>query len=126
MKPLRVLLAILSVLGPLIPAHAAEAEISAKKVYILPIRDDVMPPLVYLVRRGVKEALEGKADLLVIDMDTNGGRVDATMDIMQILNKYPGRTLTYVNQKAFSAGTFIAVTTQEIYMAPQSVIGAAA
>jgi membrane-bound serine protease (ClpP class) len=34
--------------------------------------------------------------------------------------------VTYVNRSAFSAGVFIAVATQKIYMAPQSVIGAAA
>jgi membrane-bound ClpP family serine protease len=38
-----------------------------RKVYVLPIREAIMPPLVYLVRRGVKEAMDAKADLLVLD-----------------------------------------------------------
>lgn len=97
-----------------------------KKVYVLPIRDDIMPPLVYLVRRGVKEAMEAKADLLVLDMDTNGGRVDVTEEIIEILNNFKGQTATFVNRKAFSAGAFISIATQKIFMAPQSVIGAAA
>jgi membrane-bound serine protease (ClpP class) len=97
-----------------------------KKVYVLPIRDDIMPPLVYLVRRGVKEAMEAKADLLLLDMDTNGGRVDVTEEIIQILNNFKGQTATFVDKKAFSAGAFISVATQKIFMAPQSVIGAAA
>jgi membrane-bound serine protease (ClpP class) len=95
-------------------------------VYILPIREDISPPLVYLVRRGVKEAMEAKADLLVLDMETNGGRVDVTEEIIGILGQFKGKTATYVNRKAFSAGAFIAVATQKIYMSPQSVIGAAA
>src|SRR6185369_7427689 len=57
---------------------STEAPNAARKVYILPIREDIMPPLVYLVRRGVKEAMEAKADLLVLDMETHGGRVDVT------------------------------------------------
>jgi membrane-bound serine protease (ClpP class) len=64
--------------------------------------------------------------LLVIDMDTNGGLVDSTIEIMEILNKFKGQTVTFVNRKAFSAGAFIAVATHKIFMAPQSVIGAAA
>src|SRR5206468_10864121 len=96
------------------------------KVYVLPLREAIMPPLVYLVRRGVKEAMDAKADLLVLDMDTNGGRVDVTEDIIEILNNFKGQTATYVNRKAFSAGAFISVATQKIFMAPQSVIGAAA
>jgi membrane-bound serine protease (ClpP class) len=98
----------------------------ARKVYVLPIRDNIMPPLVYLVRRGVKEAMEANADLLVLDMETDGGRVDTTREIIGILNEFKGDTVTYVNKDAFSAGAFIAVATKRIYMAPGSVIGAAA
>lgn len=96
------------------------------KVYILPIREDIMPPLVYVVRRGVKEAMEANADALILDMNTDGGRVDVTEEIIGILSKFKGKTITYVNDRAFSAGAFISVATQQIYMAPQSVIGAAA
>jgi membrane-bound serine protease (ClpP class) len=103
-----------------------EQPLEKKKVYILPIREDIMPPLVYLVRRGVKEAMEAKADLLLLDMETNGGRVDVTEEIISIIGQFKGKTATYVNRKAFSAGAFIAVATQKIFMAPQSVIGAAA
>jgi membrane-bound serine protease (ClpP class) len=95
-------------------------------VYVVEVRDDIMLPMTYLIRRGVKEAMEAKADLLVLDMETNGGRVDVTEDIIGILGRFPGETATYVNRKAFSAGAFIAVATKRIYMAPQSVIGAAA
>jgi membrane-bound serine protease (ClpP class) len=59
-------------------------------------------------------------------MDTHGGRVDVTEEIIQIISQFKGTTATYVNRKAFSAGAFISVATQKIYMAPESVIGAAA
>ncbi len=96
------------------------------EVYIIPIRENIMPPLVYTVRRGVKEAMAANADLLVLDMKTDGGRVDVTEEIIEIISQFKGRTVTYVNNRAFSAGAFIAVATQQIYMSPQSVIGAAA
>src|SRR5882724_3148177 len=79
-------------------------ESAPKRVYIIPIREDIMPPLTYLVRRGVKEAMEAKADTLVLDMDTNGGRIDTTKEIISIIEKFGGRTVTYVNRTAFSAG----------------------
>lgn len=109
--------------GSTAPAVAAPA---TKLVYVLPIREDIMPALVYVVRRGVKEAMEAKADTLILDMDTNGGRVDVTEEIIGIINRFPGRTVTFVNKRAFSAGAFISFATGKIYMAPQSVIGAAA
>lgn len=103
-------------------AFAAEP----RRVYVVPVRDDIMPPMTYVIRRGVKEAMEAKADLLVLDMDTNGGRVDVTEEIIGILSKFNGPTVTFVNRKAFSAGAFIAVSTEKIYMAEEAVIGAAA
>ena len=96
------------------------------KVYVVPVRDDIMPPILYVIRRGVKDAMEAEADCLILDMETNGGRVDITEDIFDIIGKFRGETVTYVNKDAYSAGAFIAVATQKIYMAPQSVIGAAA
>ena len=99
---------------------------SQKVVYVIPVRDDIMPPILYVIRRGVKEAMEAEADCLIIDMETNGGRVDITEEIFGIIDKFKGETVTYVNRDAYSAGAFIAVSTDQIYMAPQSVIGAAA
>ena len=110
--------------------NASETSLSQenlkKKVYVIPVRDDIMPPILYVIRRGVKEAMEANAECIIIDMNTNGGRVDITEEIFGIINKFIGKTVTYVNKDAYSAGAFIAVSTDQIYMAPQSVIGAAA
>ncbi len=102
------------------------ADAASTRVYIVPIRQDIDSSLVYVVRRGVKEAMAAKADLLVIDMDTDGGSLQAMMDIVDIIDQFKGPTVAYVNNKAFSAGALICFATQKIYMAPQSVIGAAA
>lgn len=118
-------LALLSFITAL-TAWAAPSSVKGKTVVVIPIREDIAPPLLYLVRRGVKQAIEEHADLLVLDMKTNGGRLDTTEDIFGILDEFKGDTVTYVNDRAFSAGAFIAVATKKIYMAPQSVIGAAA
>ncbi len=113
---------------PALFASAAEIKVSSagKTIVIIPIREDIAPPLVYLVRRGVKQAIEEKAALLVLDMKTDGGRIDTTEDIISIIGEFKGETVTFVNDRAFSAGAFISVATKKIYMAPQSVIGAAA
>jgi membrane-bound serine protease (ClpP class) len=103
------------------------AEIAPKLVYVIPLRDDVEQTMVYLTRRGVKEAIEQKADALLLHLDTNGGRVDCTEDIIKALEKfpYPEKTYTLIDVKALSAGAFLAASTRHIYMTPGSVIGAA-
>lgn len=95
------------------------------RVFVVPVREPIMPPLTYLIRRGVKQAMDANADVLVLDMKTDGGRVDVTEEIIGIIGQFRGRTATFVNDRAFSAGAFIAVATEKIFMAPSSVIGAA-
>lgn len=119
-------LALLAALPPPTQGAVPALELLPQRVAVLPIREDVGEPLVYLVRRGVKQAMEAQAGLLILDMNTNGGELDATEEIIKSVGQFKGKTATYVNDRAFSAGAFIAVATQQIFMAPQSVIGAAA
>jgi membrane-bound serine protease (ClpP class) len=70
------------------------------KVYVIPIREDIMPPLTYLVRRGVKAAMDADADVLIVDLDTFGGSIAVTLEIMDIISKFEGETITFINSKA--------------------------
>jgi membrane-bound serine protease (ClpP class) len=117
---------VLSLLALLCAPSNVPAAPTTRRVFVIPIREDIMSPLVYVVRRGVKEAMEAHADVIVIDMDTNGGSLKSMEEIIEILNEFKGQVISYVNTKAFSAGALICFATQKIYMAPQSVIGAAA
>jgi membrane-bound serine protease (ClpP class) len=98
-----------------------------QRVVVIPIQGDIEPALVYIVRRAIKEAKEKKADALILHMDTNGGRVDSTTEIINILSRFEPQNQTYtlIDTKAFSAGAFISAATRYIYMTPGSVIGAA-
>lgn len=95
--------------------------------YVIPVHGEVDPAVVYLVRRGVKEAVAQGASVLVLDLDTPGGRADAMEEIIRIIEHFPNPDATYsfVDPKALSAGAFLAAATRHIYMAPGSVIGAA-
>ncbi len=96
-----------------------------EQVFVIPVDGEINKGLVYLIRRGIKEAEASNAKAIILNMNTNGGRLDATEDIMEELSHTSVGTITFVDRKAFSAGAFIAVATQHIYMAPGSVIGAA-
>ena len=100
---------------------------SVGPVYVLPIQGEIQKGTVYVVRRGVKAALEAKASALVIDMNTPGGEGEAMKEVMATIAKFQpaDRTYTYVNKEAFSAGAFISASTRQIWMAPGSIIGAA-
>jgi len=116
---------------PAAPVAATPSEapvVAAKKpslVYVIPIQDQIAKPVLYIVRRGLKEAIEHNADVVLLDMKTPGGDAGTTIEIMEALNKFNGTTLTYVNDEAGSAGAIIASITDDIYFSPTGVMGAA-
>ena len=97
-----------------------------KAVYVIPMQEAIAKPTLYIVRRGLKEAIENEIEVVLLDMHTPGGESDVMLEIMKILDRFEGETLTFVNVDAFSAGAFIAASTDYIYFAPKSQIGAAA
>lgn len=102
---------------------ATEAAQSNDVVYVIPIKDMIERGLVYVIRRGVNEAIAEGASTIIFDMDTPGGRVDAAEDIVEIIANLKIKTCTFVNPNAISAGAIISLATDEIYMAPGSRIG---
>ena len=101
-------------------------EADTVNVYVIPITDMISTPNLYILRRGLKEAIANDVDMVILDMDTPGGRLDTTLEMMEMLDRFDGITATYVNDDAISAGSFIAAATQEIYFAPQGKMGASA
>jgi len=92
-------------------------------VYVIPINGMIERALVYAIRRGVNEAVQNGAQAIIFDMNTPGGRLDATMDIVNIISSIKVKTYTFVNPHAFSAGAIIAMGTDHIYMTPGGLIG---
>jgi len=101
----------------------AAASGSGKLVYQLPIKEMIEPSLVYILRRGFMEAEAAGADAIVFIMDTPGGRVDTTEEIIRMIEKLKVPTYVFVEHNAISAGAIIALSADHIYMAPGSKIG---
>ena len=104
---------------------AAPASGGPAKVVVIPVRAQIASPELFILRRGLKQAIEEKADTVILDMKTPGGALDVTLEMMEALDRFPGRKITYVNDEAISAGAIIASVTDEIHFAPKATIGAA-
>jgi membrane-bound serine protease (ClpP class) len=108
------------------PTPTTAAPAKPKQVWVIPVREAIDQPILYVLRRGLKEAIAQKADAVVLDMKTPGGRLDVTFEIMEALEKFPGQRITFVNDQALSAGAFISAVTDDIWFSPRGKIGAAA
>ncbi|MEO6568424.1 MAG: NfeD family protein [Opitutaceae bacterium] len=110
------------------PVLSTGATIEAKKtrVVVIKVHEQINSAILYIIRRGVKEAIAEKADAVVFDLKTPGGALDSTLQIMEVIAQFPGLTVAYVNNEAMSAGAFISAVTGEIWFTPDGIIGAAA
>ncbi len=105
---------------------AADSDAARVSVYVIPVTEAIDSPNLFILRRGLKEAIANEVDLVVLDMDTPGGRVDICLEMMEMLDRFEGMTATYVNEDAISAGSFIAAATESIYFSPRGKMGASA
>lgn len=95
-------------------------------VYVVPLEKEVERGLASFLERAITEAEEAEADAIIFDINTPGGAVNAAEEIAQIVRGTDLKTVAFVNPNALSAGAFIALNANEIYMANSSQMGAAA
>ncbi len=83
-------------------------------------------PQVALVSRALREVQAGEAAMVVLELDTPGGRLDATRQLVtmvQAIRKSRVQVVAFVNSQAYSGGAILALSTGRIYMTPSAVIG---
>ncbi|MDO7905461.1 nodulation protein NfeD [Paenibacillus sp. JX-17] len=114
---------LLPLLGAALPVSAAA---QAGPVYVIPVNQEIERGLQQFMERGFKEAADMKARLIVLDIDTPGGRVDTADALGKLIRESEIPTVAYIRGKAASAGSYLALNADKIAMEPGSYIGAAA
>ncbi len=115
--------------GPLVGLvfpHLAHAQ--APHVLIVTIDGTINPVKERFISRAIDKAVEGQAILLILELDTPGGLLGSTRDIVEHLLESPVPVVVYVSPRgarAGSAGTFITAAGHFAVMAPGTNIGAA-
>ncbi len=96
-----------------------------QKVYYFKLDEDIMPPAGRLVEKALAEAEAWGATVVLMELNTFGGRVDIADEIRNKLLNAPVPTVVFVNDNAASAGALISIACDSIFMAPGASIGAA-
>ena len=109
-------------------ACAAGPDTAPGAVHVLTTDDDVGPVMFRYLDRGIDRAEDQEAAAVVIRLDTPGGLLSSTDDIIQRILESEVPVVVYVwpsGGQAASAGTYIAYASHVAAMAPGTVIGAA-
>lgn len=97
-------------------------------IYTVTVEDTVTAGTYQHIHRAINMAEEYNAEALIIQLNTPGGLVNATLDIMKDISDTHIPVITYVTPKgaiAASAGTFILISGHVAVMAPGTTCGAA-
>ncbi|RFU71683.1 nodulation protein NfeD [Peribacillus saganii] len=103
-----------------------QTEAKQQMVYVVPIEDTVEKGLNAFLSRSINTAEEEGADMIIFDVNTPGGAVDAAGKIAKSISETKLHTVAFVNNQALSAGAYISLSADEIYMVPGATMGAAA
>lgn len=113
-----------SLFSTVIPIINADDSSDGKLVYVIPIEKEVELGLEAFLTRTTKEAEAEGADHIIFEIDTPGGGVDAAGQIAELLQNLKTPTSSFIINRALSAGSYIALNTDSIYMKPQATMGA--
>jgi len=107
--------------------QAVPAERQASQIAVLPIRGAIDDITALSLARRVEIARQRGATAIVLEIDTPGGDVVATLRICHMIKQeFPPNTVAWIHPRAFSAGTIIALASREIVVSPGSSFGDAA
>lgn len=110
------------------PVVIEETTQSNSTVSIIRVKGIIGPTTTQYIDRGLRKSIENNDAAFIIVLDTPGGLLDSTQDIVQTLLGTEHPTVVYVSPSganAGSAGTFITLAAHVAAMAPATNIGAA-
>lgn len=97
-----------------------------RNVYIIPIKGEINPAVTEFVKGAIKEAEnDSEAVAIIFEIDTLGGMIHQATEIRDAIMKTKLDTISFVNNKAESAGVLLTISSKNIVMSKGSTIGSA-
>ena len=101
---------------------------ATQSIHVLTVDGTIVPIVADYIDRGIGEAEDKNATVVIIELNTPGGLMDSTEEIVQRIMNADVPVVVYVSPKgawAASAGTFITLSAHIAAMTPGTTIGAA-
>jgi membrane-bound serine protease (ClpP class) len=95
------------------------------KVMVMEIKAEIDPPMNRYVRLALENAKTIQADYVIVEMDSYGGAVGDAGEIVDRIMKFEKPIWVFINSDAASAGAYISIACDSIYMTTGATIGAA-
>ncbi|WP_425446112.1 NfeD family protein [Dethiothermospora halolimnae] len=101
---------------------AAETE---KDVYIIPIEGEINTSTYQFIKKEVNKIDKYQAKAIIFDIDTYGGEIEEAEKIKNLIMDLEVPTISFVNNKAESAGVLLTISSEKVVMSHEATIGSA-
>ena len=125
MKQVGLLLILLGMLSMVLPGAAQSDEPLA---VVITVDGGIMPAMKEYIQRGIENAEQRDAELIVIQLNTPGGDLATTTEIIQLFRSSSVPVVMFVTPNgsmAGSAGAILTLAAHASAMSPETAIGAA-
>lgn len=99
------------------------AQGNAPTIVVVPVSGTVDPAMAAFINRALQSSKEYPNRLIILEIDTYGGQVDAAFQIVDTLLNFPDTVFSYVKTKAISAGALVALAGKKLIMKNGTTIG---
>lgn len=95
------------------------------KVYVVPINGEINRATTNYIRGLLDDIKDENVDGIIFDIDTYGGLIQEAIEIKDMIISLNIPTISYVNNKAESAGVLLTIASESVVVAPGATIGSA-
>ena len=94
-------------------------------VYVIPIEGEINTATYNFLKDSISKIDLDNTKAIIFEIDTYGGLVDQASLIKQLIVDLQVPTISYVNNKAISAGVLITIASEKVVMSSNATIGSA-
>ncbi|MCF6461796.1 NfeD family protein [Clostridium sp. Cult1] len=94
-------------------------------VYVIPINGEITKATYNFLRNTLNNIAKDSPRAIIFEIDTYGGLIDVAEKIKNLIIELDIPTISFVNNKAESAGVLITIAGENVVMAESSTIGSA-
>ena len=95
------------------------------EVYLIPIKGEINKGSYGFIKESIDKAYNEGAEAIIFEIDTYGGLIDQAESIKNLIISSPIPTISYVNNKAESAGVLLTISAENVVMSKSATIGSA-
>ncbi len=98
---------------------------NSNEVYVIPVEGQINRATTNFIKSAIKDANKENPKAIIFEINTYGGLIDQAIEIKDEILAVNVPTISFVNNKAVSAGVLLTIASENVVMSTNATIGSA-